>query len=62
MLCLVTGEFPTRSETFVTRQATGTARRGWRVQVAFTTPGAGMAQAAIDKSDAAGIQRSYWDA
>lgn len=59
-LTILTGEFPARSETFVTAHATGLARRGWDVRVVAGKSGTGIEQSELAEIDAEGVERTYW--
>lgn len=58
-ICIVTGRFPARSETFVTEHAVGLAHRGYEVTVVSQGVGPGMSLAELDALDAVGVRRVH---
>ena len=58
-ICIVTGRFPARSETFVVNHATGLARRDYEVTVVSQGVGSGMSLAELDALDAVGVRRVH---
>ena len=56
-ICIVTGRFPARSETFVTEHAVGLTHRGYEVTVVSQGVGSGMSLAELDALDAVGVRR-----
>lgn len=58
-ICIVTGRFPARSETFVVNHAVGLAHRGYEVTVVCQGVGLGMSLAELDALDAVGLSRVH---
>ena len=58
-ICITTGNFPVRSETFVTEHAVGLARLGHDVLVVSQAIGTGITSKEIEMIDASGVQRIY---
>ena len=58
-ICIVTGRFPARSETFVTEHAVGLAHRGYEVTVVSQGVGLGIASTELEALDASDLRRIY---
>ena len=56
-VCIITGCYPARSETFVVEHVCGLARLGYKVSVVSLGVGDGMSLAEVEASDAAGVRR-----
>lgn len=60
-IIVVTGQFPARSETFVTEHIIGLANRGWNVSVVAREIGKNISSNEINKIDSLNVQRIYID-
>jgi len=58
-ICIVSGVFPARSETFVVQHALGLAERRWSVTAVAKHSGKGMNQSEIESLSHAGIRSAY---
>jgi len=58
-ITIVTGQFPARSETFVTQHIMGLARLGWNVNVIASRIGESIETFELDSIDALGVKRHY---
>ena len=56
-ICIITGQFPARPETFVVEHAVGLARRGYDVTVLSEGVAPGISLAELDALDASGMRR-----
>ena len=58
-ICIITGQFPARPETFVVEHAVGLVRRGYDVAVISKQIGVGISRAELETLDACGVKRIY---
>lgn len=58
-LAITAGNFPARSETFITGHALGLARRGWDTTVISLGLGDGIKSAELDAIDQSGIYKDF---
>ena len=56
-ICIITGRFPARSETFVVEHAVGLACRGYEVCVISQGIGSGITAGELEALDATGVKR-----
>ena len=56
-ICIITGRFPGRAETFVVEHAVGLAHRGYEVCVISQGIGPGITAGEIEALDATGVKR-----